>query len=631
VSGPPPAAPPPRDPALSSALAERWQLAVAALALLGIAAHLALRLARAPAATANLPLLAVLLLGGAPLVYDLAKKLARGELGSDLLAGISIVASALLGQHLAGALVVLMLSGGAALERLAVGRASSVLRALAKRMPSVAHARRDGRVEDVRLEDVRPGDRLVVFPHEVCPVDGVVLEGRGVMDESYLTGEPFEMSKAPGAEVISGAVNGASALAIRAVRPAVESRYARIMAVMRDTEARRPRLRRIADRLGALYTPLAVAIAAGAWAATGDPVRFLAVVVIATPCPLIIAIPVAVIGAISLAAKRSIVVKNPAILEQIDECRTIIFDKTGTLTYGAPRLTDESLAAGVDGRRLLGLAASLERYSKHPLAGAVLAAAEHAGVPLEDALEMSERPGEGLRGRVGGHDVLITGRGALAKIDARAAASLPPVAAGLECVALVDGRFAGLYRFHDAPREESRAFVGHLGKKHRFRRVLLVSGDRAEEVAYLAGEVGIREVHAGKAPEEKVAIVVEETRRAPTLFVGDGINDAPALVAASVGVALGQRSEVTSEAAGAVVMDATLARVDELFHIARRMRRIALESAVGGMAASVLGMAAAAAGLLTPVAGALAQEVIDVVAVLNALRVALPPREATDF
>jgi heavy metal translocating P-type ATPase len=579
----------------------------------------------------NVPLFAVLALGGIPLLVDLGAKILRREAGSDLLAGISIVSAALLGEYLAGALVVLMMATGAVLETYAVARASGALRALAKRAASIAHRRREGALEDLPLAQVAIGDLLVIYPHEICPVDGTVMEGTGSMDESYLTGEPFEIRKTPGSGVLSGAVNGESALTIRATHLAADSRYAKIMRVMRDTEAKRPKLRRLADRLGATYTPLALAIAIGAALVAKSPLRFLSVIVIATPCPLLIAIPVALVGAITLAARRSIIIRDPAVLEEIESVRTIIFDKTGTLTVGIPKLTEQVVEPGVDARELLRLTASLEQYSKHPLAGAVLAAAREAGLDLEPATEMSEPPGEGLRGRVGGRELGVTGRGGLARRNPEAAASLPPAGAGLECVILLDGRLAGLYRFRDAPRSESRPFVEHLGPKHRFDRVLLVSGDRASEVEYLAAQVGISEIHAEKKPEEKVAIVKEETRKSRTLFLGDGINDAPALLAATVGVAFGQRSDVTAEAAGAVIMEASLRRVDEFFHISRRLRAIALQSAVGGMVLSFVGMAIAAGGWLPPAAGALAQEAIDVLAVLNALRIMIPPRELSDF
>ena len=359
----------------------------------------------------QIPLLATLVFGGIPLVYELTKNLLRRQFGSDLLAGISIVTSVLLDEYLAGAIVVLMLSGGEALENYALRNASSVLSALAKRMPAIAHRKRESAIADVALDDIAVSDTLVVYPHEICPVDGTVIEGNGVMNEAFLTGEPFEITKAPGSGVISGAVNGESALVIMATRRAVDSRYAKIMEVMRESEQNQPHLRRLGDQLGAIYTPVAVCIAVLAWLISGEAVRFLAVLVIATPCPLLIAIPVTIIGSISLAARRSIIVKNSAVLEQITSCRTAIFDKTGTLTYGAPTLTEQLIAPGFAQKEVLTLAASLELYSKHPLARAILAAAKAEGLNLEQASRVSEPPGGGLRGTISGHQVQITGRG----------------------------------------------------------------------------------------------------------------------------------------------------------------------------------------------------------------------------
>ena len=607
----------------------RWfgPAAISILAVAGILAHLMLRYVSGSSETAyQAPVVAVLILGGLPLVFTLAKKALKREFGSDLLAGFSIVTSVLLGEYLVGAIVVLMLSGGTALEEFASRRASSVLDALARRIPQIAHRKAGINIADVPLGDVTVGDSLVVFPHEICPVDGVVIEGHGKMDEAYLTGEPFEISKTPGSLVLSGAINGESALTIRAEKRAVDSRYATIMRVMQETEQRRPRLRRLGDRLGAWYTPVATFLAVATWLVTGQPHRFLAVLVVATPCPLLIAIPVAVIGAISLSARHGIIVKNPGMLEEIDRCRTIIFDKTGTLTYGKPQLSEIKCAHGFHHTEVLKLAASLEVYSKHPLARAILDAAHAEGLPTEPASEMSERPGEGLQGTVAGKKVLITGRGKVErKID------LPAVASGLECLVFVDGQSAAAIRFRDSPRTESHLFVRHLLPRHAVSRVMLVSGDRESEVRYLAGIVGIKEVHSAKSPEEKVEIVREETKREKTLFVGDGINDAPAMQAATVGVAFGLSSDITSEAADAVVMETSLGKVDELIHIGRRMRHIALESAVGGMALSILGMLVAALGYLPPIAGAVTQEVIDLAAVLNAVRVALPAKVQTDF
>ena len=524
-----------------------------------------------------------------------------------------------------------MLSGGEALESYALRSASSVLATLSKRVPSIANRKRESEIVEVALHEVAVGDTLVIYPHDICPVDGVVIEGHGVMDESYLTGEPFQITKTSGSTVISGAINGESALTIRTTRRAADSRYAKIMDVMRESEAKRPRLRRLGDQLGAVYTPVALTVAIVAWAISGESIRFLAVLVIATPCPLLLAIPIAIIGSISLCARRAIIVKSPIVLEQIAGCRIAIFDKTGTLTYGEPKLTEQLIAPGFAQKEVLTLVASLERYSKHPLARAILAAAKADGTRLPEASEVSEPPGQGLRGTVSGRLVQVTSRSQLGTQQVAGDDQLPPVAGGLECVVAIDQRYAATMRFRDAPRAESRSFVSHLGPKHHFARVMIVSGDRESEVRYLAEQVGITEIHAQKSPEEKLAIVRKETAAARTLYVGDGINDAPAMMAATVGLAIGQNSDVTAEAAGVVVMDNSLKKVDEFMHISRRMRFIALQSAVGGMALSVIGMVFAATGHLSPVSGAITQEVIDVLAVLNALRAAFPPSVIHDL
>jgi heavy metal translocating P-type ATPase len=601
---------------------------IATIAAVGIAAHLVLRFALPDAkAYADFPLFFALAAGGIPLVLTLLRKLWAAEFGSDLLAGISIVTAVVLHQYLVAAIVVLMLSSGASLERFAERRASSVLEALARRMPSVAHRQSASGMADVRLDEIAVGDVLVVLPHEICPVDGTVIEGRGVMDESYLTGEPFMIAKTVGSNVLSGAINADTAVTVQASKLAVDSRYASIMRVVEESQQKRPRLRRVGDLLGAWYTPVAVSIAAFAWASSGDVTRFLSVLVIATPCPLLLAIPVAVIGAISVAAGRSIVIRNPAVLELAGECRTLLFDKTGTLTTGKPVLTDVVCGPGVQRGEVLRLAGSLEQYSKHPLAGAVIRAMTADQIAPVAVERMSEKPGEGLRGVVAGRDVQITGR----KQVAARGYPLPEAAEGLECVVLVEGAYAATLRFHDEPRADSAGFIGHLLPRHFVTRILLVSGDREQEVRYLAERVGIQEVYAGQSPEQKLEIVTRETKAGKTLFVGDGINDAPSLIAATVGVAFGGASDITSEAADAVILEPSLAKVDELIHIGRRMRNIALQSALGGMGLSVIGMALAAFGHLPPLAGAVAQEIIDLAAVLNAVRSAWRPRRLTDF
>jgi heavy metal translocating P-type ATPase len=615
-----------------TAVWRRRTTVIAVVAVLAISVHLLLRFAfRARAAAYDVPLLVILAIGGIPLVYELFKKLLRREFGSDLLGGISIVTSVIMGEYLAGSIIVLMLAGGEALESYALRSASSVLAALAKRMPSIAHRKTNFKIVDVALHEVAVGDTLAVYPHDICPVDGVVIGGHGMMDESYLTGEPFKITKTSGSLVISGAINGDSALTIRTTKRAADSRYAKIMEVMRESEQTRPQLRRLGDQLGAIYTPIAVMVALLAWVISGEAVRFLAVLVIATPCPLLLGIPIAIIGSISLCARRAIIVKNPVVLEQIAQCRTAIFDKTGTLTYGEPKLTEQIIAPGFAQKEVLALAASLELYSKHPLARAILAEAKEEGLQLLQTFEVNEHPGQGLRGTVSSHQVQITSRNKLVSQSISCADHLPPITGGLECMVVIDGRYAATFRLRDAPRAEGQSFIQHLGPKHQFQRIMIVSGDRETEVRYLAEQVGISEIQAEKTPEEKLSIVRKETGRAKTLYVGDGINDAPAMMAASVGMAIGQNSDVTAESAGVVVMDNSLRKVDEFMHISRRMRTIALQSAIGGMVLSLAGMMFAATGHLSPVAGAISQEIIDVLAVLNALRAAFPPKVISDI
>jgi heavy metal translocating P-type ATPase len=584
-----------------------------------------------PIELVSVPLFAVLILGGIPLVYQLGVKLGQGDWGADLLAGMSIITAVVLGEYLAGSLVVLMLSGGAVLESYAVRKASSVLEALAKRMPSVAHRKSGDQLADISTEQVNIGDTLLILPHEICPVDGTVLEGSGTMDESYLTGEPYMMSKVSGSQVLSGAINGDSALTIRADKLAVDSRYAKIMEVMQSSGQYRPNIRRLGDQLGALYTPLAVIIALTAWAVSGDVVRFLAVLVIATPCPLLIGIPVTVISSISLAARREIIIKNPAILETIGTCRTAIFDKTGTLTYGRPSLTALLPGERHSEREVLLLVASLERYSKHPLSRAIIAAAEKSALSLLSVTNITELPGEGLKGNVAGKWIQVTSRKKFVDHAPGAAEMLPPVTGGLECVVLIDDAYAATLQFRDEVRNDSSSFINHLRPSHMFDKVMLVSGDRESEVRFLADQVGIEHVYFSQSPEQKLELVRNETKSAKTVFLGDGINDAPALTAATIGIAFGQNSDITGESADAVIMDSSLLKVDELFHIGERMRKIALQSAVGGMALSLIGMVFAGLGYLTPVAGAIIQEVIDVLAVLNALRAAIVPKTLSDF
>ncbi len=584
-----------------------------------------------PFSLPQLPLFMVLALGGIPLVLRIIRDFFKGDFGADLLAGLSIVTAVWLQQYLAGCLVVLMLASGVVLEAYAVKKASSVLEALAKRMPAIAHKKTDGVVNDIPTDKVIIGDNLLVLPHEICPVDGTILEGIGSMDESYLTGEPYLMEKTSGSQVMSGAINGDVALLICADKLVVDSRYAKITEVMRRSEQDRPQLRRLGDQLGALYMPVALLIAVVSWWYSGDVVRFLAVLVIATPCPLLIGIPVVIISSISLAAKREIIVKNPAILETIGKCTTAIFDKTGTLTYGRPSLTGLIPTDDYDSNTVLSLIGSLERYSRHPLSGSIVKAAETAKLPMLKVENIKELAGEGVRGLVDGLNVQVTSRKQLLARQPELADNLPPVSDGLECVVLINTQYAALLQFRDEVRADSPSFVNHLRPNHAFSKVMIVSGDRESEVRYLADKVGIKHVFFSQSPEQKLDIVRRETQAAKTVYLGDGINDAPALTAATIGIAFGQNSDITGESSDAVIMDSSLLKVDELFHIGERMRAIALQSAVGGIVLSFIGMIFAGLGYISPVAGAIIQEVIDMLAILNGLRAAIPPKMLSDY
>ncbi|RCK45111.1 heavy metal translocating P-type ATPase [Thalassospira profundimaris] len=573
---------------------------------------------------ADIPLLALFVIGGVPILGQLAIKLLRREMGADFLAAIAFVTGVWLGEYLAASLIILMLTGGQVLESFAMRKASSALNALARRMPSVAHRKEaGGDITDIALDDVQINDLIAVFPHETAPVDGTVVDGHGSMDESYLTGEPYVVAKAPGTAVLSGAINGEAVLIIRAEKRARDSRYAQIMDVMAEAEQKRPRIRRLGDQIGAWFAPAALIFAILVGYLSGDSSRFLAVLVVATPCPLLIAIPITVMSAISIAARRGIVIRDPTVLERLPTCQTAIFDKTGTLTYGRPELVDVVPGAGFEGDFVLRLTAGLERYSKHPLASAVLKAAKLRKLPLDEVSRASEKPGQGLSGQVDGHEVVVTHRNKLMKSDPEMAKLLPDTTAGLECVVLINGQYGATFRFRDTPRAEGESFVGHLGDIHHFKKVMLLSGDRESEVSYLSELLGISESLASQSPEQKVAIVRAEAAKAPTLFMGDGINDAPALAVATVGIAFGKESAVTADAAGAVIPEASLVTVDELLHISMAMRRILLQSVIGGMVLSIVAMGFAAAGYITPVAGALLQEGIDIIAILNALRLAI--------
>ena len=575
--------------------------------------------------TQNAPLLFVILIGGTPLLLEIIFKALKGDLGSDLLAAIALITAILLRQFVAADLIILMLASGQSLEIFASRKASFVLEALAKRMPSIAHRKNDdGEIQDIKIEEIKIDDLIAIYPFETSPIDGVVVEGCGTMDESYLTGEPYQLSKAPGSVVLSGAINSTNLLVVKAEKLAINSRYAKIMEVMQDAEIKKPKIRRLADKWGAIFAPVALLFALFTWYFTGDIMRFLAVLVVATPCPLLIAIPITIISAISVAAKNGIIIKDPSVLEQLPICTTAIFDKTGTLTSGKPELTQITPVNNFEEAEILQLIASVEQYSRHPLALAIIDKAKQQKINLLQAKDISEKPGQGLTGHILQKEISITSRNKINKSTdvtlRRDLNLLPRNVSGLECVAIIDQRIAALLTFNDQPQIDGKQFINHLAPDHQFKKIILISGDRESEVKYLANLFDIKKTYSSQSPEQKLNIIRAETRKAPTLFMGDGINDAPALAAATVGLAFGQHNIVTSEAAKAVILDNSLARVDDLLHISEEMRKIAIQSAVGGMFLSIVAMIFAFYGLINPVEGAILQEVIDVLAILNALR-----------
>ncbi len=596
----------------------KGQSVIAILSLISISIYLIMSAFNMP--FENLSLLCVIIVGGIPLFLQIILKLMRGNFGADSLAAIALITGVILQEYLAATLIILMLASGQTLEHYALRKASSVLLALAQRMPSIAHRKNDNQIEDISLTSIHINDEIIIYPHETCPIDGMVIKGNSSMDESYLTGEPYQISKAPGASVLSGAVNGEGVLTIQATKLSEDSRYAVIVKVLEEAEQKRPSLRRIGDQIGTVFAPIALLFAAGTWYFTHDAIRFLSVLVMATPCPLLIAIPITIISAISRAAKQGIIIKDPTALEQLAKCKTAIFDKTGTLTYGRPTLTEISTVKPYTNQQILQYVASLERYSKHPLASAVIKATKEKNIEFIESSHVSEKPGQGLHGTINQRNVQITSRKKLLEMMPQCESLLPCISPGLECIVLLDNQYAATLHFHDAPRTESESFIRHLKPAHQFEKIMLVSGDRESEVNYLANLIPFTEIHSSQSPEQKLAIVRKETQRSPTVFMGDGINDAPALTAATVGIAFGQSSNITGEAASVVIMENTLIKVDEMLHLSAQTRRIALQSAIGGMILSLLGMFFAAVGLISPVTGAILQEVIDLLAIINSLR-----------
>ncbi len=556
----------------------------------------------------------------AALAAEILRSLWRGEVGLDLVAALSMTAALAFGETLAAAVVAVMYAGGTFLESFAEGRARREMHDLLARVPRTATRHRNGGLEEVPLGEIAPGDLLLIRQGDVLPVDGTLASEAAFLDTAALTGESLPVRLARGAEAMSGSTNTGEAFDLTATRPAKDSTYAGIVRLVEEAQRSKAPMSRLADRWSLGFLGVTLAIAGAAWWFTGDPIRAVAVLVVATPCPLILAVPVALVAGLSRAAHFGVLIKGAGPLETMARIRTLILDKTGTLTDGRPQIVAIDSREGMAADDLLRLAAALDQASQHPVAQALVAAAQARGLGLPVPAEVTEVPGEGVMGLVAGRRVIVGGE---AFVAARVGAGAPPpaMAAGsVVATVAVDGRMAGRLVMADPLREGVAAILDAL-RRGGIGRILLATGDRADVAERVTEGLGLDGVRAGLTPDRKVLLVLTERKHGPVMMVGDGVNDAPALAAADVGIAMGARGAAASaEAADVVLLVDRLDRLGAGIEIARAARQIALQSVVAGIGLSVLGMIAAAFGYLTPVQGALLQEVIDVAVILNALR-----------
>jgi len=568
----------------------------------------------------------------AGLVVSMIRDVLGGRVGVDAIALVSMLAALVLGQTLAGVVVAIMYAGGNVLEDFAIGRAQRELKTLVNRAPRVAHRLRDGMVEDVPIEKIAVGDTILVRAGEIVPIDGVVTSGGTMLDEAALTGEPIPVHRRKGEAARSGSVNAGETFEMRTVATAGESTYAGIVRLVTAAQAAKSPFIRLADRYALVLLPVTLAIAVAAWIASGDAIRGLAVLVAATPCPLILAAPVAFIAGVSQAARNGILIKGSGPLEALARTRTVMFDKTGTLTVGGARLIAIEAAPGQKPDDVLRFAGSLEQASQHVVATAIVEAASAKGLALEVPEEIRETMGSGLEGFVAGHRIcagshqLVYGS---RKPEDWALRVLRRASwrSALSVFVSIDGRTIGALLMGDELRRETPRAV-QLLRRAGVSRVVMVTGDRADAAETIGAALDLDAVLAERVPSDKVDAVATEQRMRPTLMVGDGINDAPALAAANVGIAMGARgASASSEAADVVILVDRLDRVADAVMIAKRSRTIAVQSIVAGMTLSGVAMGFAAFGWLSPVAGALIQEGIDVAVILNALRALIPGRK----
>ncbi len=598
----------------------RLWLVIPTLTLLVLAVGGAIALFGDPA-TAHRILFAGLVVTGVPLIVRTAVGALRGRFAADIVAALAVATAVALQQPIAGLVVVLMQTGGEALERYAEGRASRALRMLEDAAPRIAHRVRDGHTEDVTVDAIAVGDELLVRPGETVPCDGVVVDGHSHVDASTITGEPVPLSALPGVELLSGSFNQEGAIHIRATARAGESQYARIVEMVRTAQASKAPLQRLADRYAVWFTPLTIAVCIVTYLLTRDATRVLAVLVVATPCPLIIATPVAIIGGINRAARSGIIVRHGGALEQLADATAAVFDKTGTLTIGRPEVSEVVPVNGTDPSSLLALAAAVEERSGHLLARSVVAAARARGLPISDVQGIIETPGRGVVGTVGGREVAVGSRAYLEDRYAALRSGWKTPATGmLSAHVAIDGVHAGVIEFADRVRSGAPRTIADL-RRDGIQRVILLSGDDSLTTRTVADAVGITEARGDLLPEGKVAAVTElEESGAQVVMVGDGTNDAPALTAATVGIAMARHGGVTAEAADVVLLSDDIADVARAIRISKRTMRIARQSIIAGLGASAVAMVFAALGMITPTIGALLQEAIDVAVILNALR-----------
>jgi len=576
--------------------------------------------------------LAGLVLVGVPVVARTLWRALQGHLASDIVAMLAIVGSLALGQPLAGLIVVLMQTGGEALERYAEGRASRAIHELEQSAPRIAHRVRGDAVDDLAAEQIAVGDTLLVRPGELVPCDGMVISGRPLLDLSRLTGEPLPVSAEPGTLIRSGSHNLESPFELRSTALASESGYARIVELVRSAQASKAPLQRLADRYAIWFTPLTMLACGLTFLGTHDLIRVLAVLVVATPCPLILAAPVAVVGGISRSASRGIVFRHGAALEQLGGVTVVVFDKTGTLTIGRPEVAAIRTVPGRLENDVMSLAAAVERGSGHLLARTLVSAAERHRLPSLVARGVTESPGQGVTGTVGQHEVSVGGWRWISTLHPYAVKDFESLqqggsAEGLSAFVAIDRQGAGIVDYADRLRPEVGALVVEL-RRLGIGRTLLLSGDRESNVRQVAAAIGIDEAHGDLAPEDKTRIVQALVSAGETVvMVGDGTNDAPALSAATVGIALASGGGgIAAEAADAVILADDPGRVAEAVEISRRTLRIARESIWTGLILSACAMGFAAAGALPPAIGAMVQEAVDVAVILNALRAAVAPR-----